>query len=84
LLGIQIVYTKSRPEPRVAALAGAIAATSWCLVMVGVVALAGLAMRAPLIDAVLIRIDAAMGLSVGTIVSWVSHYPLYSWVLWWF
>jgi membrane-associated phospholipid phosphatase len=75
LVGIHIVYTVLRPIPVFAAVSGGIAVTSWSLMMVGVTALAGLGLHAPLIDEALIRADASLGLNAAVFTDWVARYP---------
>ena len=78
LVGIHIVYTVLRPIPVFAAVTGGIAVTTWSLMMVGVTALAGLGLHAPLIDGALIRADASFGLNAAMFTDWVARYPVFA------
>lgn len=78
LVGIQIVYTVLRPIPMFAAVTGGIAVTSWSLMMVGVTALAGLGLQAPLIDEPLIRADTSLGLDAAMFTDWVARNPAFA------
>lgn len=84
LASLHVFYTLARPRPVLAAMTGSLAATSWSLTMVGIVALAGLGAQAPLIDGALIRIDAAMGLDAGSATAWIARLPFAGGVLGWF
>lgn len=75
LFALQAFYTFYRREPFIADSLGTLAVTGCSLTMLGVLALAGLAVNAPLIDGALIRADEMIGLDARTIVAFVSRVP---------
>jgi membrane-associated phospholipid phosphatase len=68
-------YTIVRPAPILASATGAVALIAWSLMMVGIISLASLGTHAPLVDSALVKLDAAIGVNVASIVTWLSHYP---------
>jgi membrane-associated phospholipid phosphatase len=76
LVAIQAFYTRYRPEPLIADLIGTLAVNLCASCMIGVVALAGLAVNAPLVDGALIRADAMLGLDARAMVETVSHWTV--------
>lgn len=76
VVGIQAFYGLYRRETVVADLFGTLAVNAWALGMIGILALAGLAMNAALIDDALIRADAVLGLDARSAVEAISHWPL--------
>lgn len=81
LVVIQAFYTFQRQEPLIADLVGTLAVNLCASCMIGVLALAGLAVNAPLVDGALIRADAMLGLDARASVETVSrltvlHTPL--------
>jgi len=79
--GVHLVYTRWRPEPRVADLTGGLAAVFWAGLSAGVLALAALRMGAPLVDATLAHLDAALLIDTPALVRWVARRPLVGEVL---
>jgi hypothetical protein len=75
LVGFQLFYSVLRPVPMFAAVTGGVAATTWSLLMVGLLALAAVGLNMPLIDNALIRIDGALGLDAAQFASFVAQYP---------
>lgn len=72
LLGLHFVYATMRPSPVLATLLGTLALTMWSLGVVGILALAGLALGRPLIDPILARADAALGLDARVASEWLT------------
>ena len=81
LAGLHLVYTRWRPQPRVADLTSGLAAVIWAGLSAGVLALAALRTNAPLIDATLAHLDAALLLDTAALVRWVAHRPVVADVL---
>lgn len=75
LSALQAFYTYYRSEPVFADIFGTLAFNAAALSMVGVIALAGLTIRSPLIDNVLIQADESLGLTASSLVIFASHYP---------
>jgi membrane-associated phospholipid phosphatase len=75
LIALHVFYETLRPAPILASVTGSIALIIWSLMMVGVISLASLGTHAALIDGALVRLDAAMGINVASIVIWLSNYP---------
>ena len=75
LIGFQLFYSVLRPVAVFAAVTGGIAATTWSLLMVGLIALAELGFNTPLIDDTLIGIDAAAGLNAAHFATLIAQYP---------
>lgn len=75
LAGIQLVYTRLRPDPIISAVAGALLGLTWTGLVAGLIALTGLRLGAPLIDADLAHADAFLRVSTPAIVAWTAKYP---------
>lgn len=76
LVGLQAFYGLYRRERLIADLFGTLAVNACALVMIGILALAALAVNAPLVDDALIRADAAMGLDARAVVEAVARRPV--------
>jgi membrane-associated phospholipid phosphatase len=76
LLAGQTFYTFYRSEPLIADMLGILAVNTFTPCMIGVLALAGLAINAPLIDEVLIQVDKNLGLDAGLFVEMISLLPI--------
>lgn len=76
LSGLQAFYAFYRREPLVADLFGTLAVNAWAFSMIGILALAGLAVNRPLIDSTLIRADAILGLNARSVVEAAARLPL--------
>lgn len=76
LVVVQVIYTFHRREPLIADSLGTLAVNLCTSCMIGVLALAGLAVNAPLIDGALIRADDLFGLDARAVVETVAHLPV--------
>lgn len=72
LIGLHVLYATKRPSPVVASLLGTLTVTISALLASGIIALAGLRLRAGLIDPVLARTDAALGIDVRVLTAWLA------------
>jgi hypothetical protein len=78
---LHLIYTFLRPEPRIGAMMGGLAAVTWAGIAAGVTALAALRTNAPLIDTSLAHADALVGLDTVAFVEWVAQNTLVGWIL---
>ena len=76
LAAVFAVYKWIRPVPLIASILGMQTAVLWALPMIGMAALAGLGLRAALIDDLLIKADASLGLDVRSTVEWIADWPV--------
>jgi membrane-associated phospholipid phosphatase len=76
LVLLHVLYASPwRTEPRISAMAGSMAVLIWGSLMAMIAAMAALRTGAPLVDTILARIDAAMGLSTRALVLVVAAHP---------
>ena len=64
-----------RPNLTLFTMAACLVVLTWTLLMVGAIPMSGLAVKAPFIDPVLIRADAALGLHIKHVVLWIADRP---------
>lgn len=75
LTSLHVIYSVVRPAPVLARVLGVVAALTWSQLMIGLIAVAGLGLAAPMIDGELAMIDRAMGLDARRFIEWVVDYP---------
>jgi len=73
LLGLHIVYTRLRPDPFIGPITGGLAVVIWAGCIAAVAALAALRCGAPLVDGMLARADAMLGVDTPTLVAWLAR-----------
>ncbi|MGI4747621.1 MAG: phosphatase PAP2 family protein [Janthinobacterium lividum] len=81
LAGLNVIYTRWRPDPIIGPVAGGLAVVTWAGLVAGMAALAALRTGAPLIDVSLARADAILGLYTPTLVAWMAPYSIITSVL---
>jgi len=72
-LSLHCIYTWLRPEPRIAAVSGGVAALIWAGCAAMVIALAALGTDAPLIDSRLALADATLRFDAPAVIEWLSQ-----------
>jgi membrane-associated phospholipid phosphatase len=75
LIALHVVYTRLRPDPPTGPIWGGIAILVWSTAMAGSLSLMGLSLGAPLIDATLAGLDAAIGVNALRITVWIADFP---------
>jgi hypothetical protein len=77
LLGLHIVNTRVRPDPFSGPITDGVAAVIWAGCIAAVAALAALRFGAPLVDGMLARADAMLGVDTPAVVAWLArHAPI--------
>ena len=81
LAGLNIIYTKWRPRPMIGCLTSCLLPVTGSAFAAGFVALVGLRVNAPLIDAELANADAVAHVNTPAIVAWFADHPVVSHLL---
>jgi hypothetical protein len=81
LLALTAVYTRLRPEPRIAGLSHMAAVTLTFSAVTMVLSYVTVALKRPLIDSYLVSADRALGLDWPAVHTWVLAHPLFRDVL---
>jgi membrane-associated phospholipid phosphatase len=74
LLGLHVVYTRFRPDRFVGPITGGLAVVIWAGCIAAVAALTALRAGAPLVDPMLARADAMLGIDTPAVVAWLARY----------